>query len=113
MFEKPISTEKYSESAGWFKDAPQEKDQVAIIGFWKLDEKGEEYHCYNFFYVPNPCVRELGRSERPCYIHGKDAERTTISVCQVLFKGEEDDLFLLFNPGKIDEKTLEPDKNTW
>ena len=42
------------------------KNQIAIIGFWKKDHDNE-FFCYNFFYVPNPCVREYARSERKIY----------------------------------------------
>ena len=84
---KPEPIEKLDDD-DWFENAPQRKDQVAIIGFWRKDKHSRnQYYCYNYFYVPNPCVRELSRSERNSYIHGDQKECTTISICQVLFKG--------------------------
>ena len=47
------------------------KNQVAIIGFWKKDHK-EEFFCYHYFFVPNPCVREYARSERKNFIENSD-----------------------------------------
>ena len=47
------------------------KNQIAIIGFWKKDHK-EEFYCYNYFYVPNPCEREYARSERKNYIENTE-----------------------------------------
>ena len=60
--------------------------------------------------MPNPYVRELTKSERPSYIHGQNSEATTISVCQVLFKGAGDDLFMFFNQSQVDEKNLKPNE---
>ena len=78
-------------------DCLQNKNQVALIGFWKKDQR-DEFHCYNFFYVPNPCVREYARSERFNFIENN--EQTSVSICQILFKGGKDDLFLIFNTSK-------------
>ena len=88
-------------------------NQVAIIGFWKVDKSSNEYYCYHYFYVPNPCVRECARSERKCYIHGSENEVTSISVSEVLFKGNDNEIFMLFNPSKTDYDTLKPDENQW
>ena len=93
--------------AQWYSNDLKKKNQVAIIGFWKRDDD-EEYFCYHYFYVPNPCVREYARSMRNSYIHKKTSEETTINVCEILFKGQ-DEVFMLFNPSPIDKKTLRPD----
>ena len=86
------------------------KNQVAIIGFWRKDSK-DEFYCYHFFYVPNPCVREYARSERRNFI--ENSEVTSLSICQILFKGE-DDLFLIFNPSETDKTSLLPkEKDSW
>ena len=61
--------------------------------------------------MPNPCVRELGRSERKTYLNSQ-SDKTTISICQVLFKGQDNELFMFFNPSQVDE-TLRPDKDEW
>ena len=29
----------------------QNKNQIAIIGFWQKDKQSGEFHCYHFFYV--------------------------------------------------------------
>ena len=86
-------------------DILQNKNQIAIIGFWQKDDTGE-FHCYHYFYVQNPLVREYARSERKVYIDS--CESTSLSFCQILFKGIKNDLFLIFNPSKVEEKTLEP-----
>ena len=92
--------------------ALDKKNQIAIVGFWKKDDQHKEFYCYHYFYVPNPCVREYARSERNVYIHGNESEKTKISVTEILFKGGQDDLFMIFNTSKVDEKDLEPaDKN--
>ena len=103
--DKPYSTERYDPEGDWFDEAPKKRDQIAIISFWKKEGDEEEYQCYHFFYVPNPCVRELGRSDRKTYLNSQ-AERTTISICQVLFKGQDNDLFMFFNPSEIDDWSL-------
>ena len=55
QFKSSISTEKLKG-----KEATNEhlkhRNQVCIIGFWRKDHN-DEFHCYNFFYVPNPIVR--------------------------------------------------------
>ena len=57
--------------------------------------------------MPNPCVREYARSKYGSYILEGD-EKTTVSVCQVLFKGHQNELFMIFNDGSIDPVTFEP-----
>lgn len=63
--------------------------------------------------MPNPCVREYARSERNSYIHGDDLDVTTLSVYEVLFKGQGNELFMMFNPGEIVDKTLRPEPDKW
>ena len=58
-------------------------------------------------------MREYARSERKCYIHGSENEVTSISVSEVLFKGNDNEIFMLFNPSKTDYDTLKPDENQW
>ena len=90
----------------------QNKNQIAIIGFWKKDKESGEFHCYHFFYVQNPLVREYARSERKIY--NDTGESTSLSICQILFKGANNDLFLIFNPTDVDDKTLSPsDEFAW
>ena len=63
-FEEPISTKKFEKIGDEQDEALQNKNQVALIGFWRKDEEDDEqeYYCYHYFYVPNPCVREYARS---------------------------------------------------
>ena len=92
-------------------DILQNKNQIAIIGFWKKDND-DEFHCYHFFYVQNPMVREYARSERNIY--NDSGGNTSLSICQILFKGANDDLFLIFNPTKVDYESLSPeDESAW
>ena len=93
-FSKPQSIVQVDMEERWYSKDLKRKNQVAIIGFWRQD-LDKEFYCYHYFYVPNPCVREFTRSERKCYIN--TTEMTTISCCEILFKGD-DDLFLIFNP---------------
>ena len=88
-FEEPISTKKFEQTGDEQDEALQNKNQVALIGFWRKDEDDseQEYYCYHYFYVPNPCVREYARSEYGSYIHG-ETSKTTVSVSQVLFEGQ-------------------------
>ena len=37
--------------------------EMAIIGFWKKNEK-QEFKCYHYFYIPTPMRREMRRSDR-------------------------------------------------
>lgn len=83
----------------------QNKNQIAIIGFWKKDDAGE-FNCYHFFYVQNPLVREYARSERNIY--NDSGGIASLSICQILFKGANDDLFLIFNPTKVEDESLSP-----
>ena len=63
--------------------------------------------------MPNPLVREYARSERKVHIHTDSP--TSLSVCNVLFKGHQNNLFMIFNPSQIkDNKKLVPeDHNSW
>ena len=37
-----------------------------------------------------------------------------MSICQILFKGANDDLFLIFNPTSVNDDTLSPkDESAW
>lgn len=109
-----IKTKKHASDESIHQGALDKKNQIAIVGLWRKDDKHKEFYCYHYFYVPNPCVREYARSERNVYIHGNESEKTKISVTEVLFKGGKDDLFMIFNTSKIDENELEPsDKNCW
>ena len=60
----PISTKKCNRIEEQQLEALKNKNQVAIIGFWRTDDKDidKEFYCYHYFYVPNPCVREYARS---------------------------------------------------
>ena len=65
FMDPPISTLKYKEEKGShsYEAALQNlktKNQIAIVGFWRINpaDPEKEYYCYHYFYVPNPCVRE-------------------------------------------------------
>ena len=108
-----VKCEKFDTPEKIHQGALNKKNQIAIIGFWKRDQN-HEYYCYNYFYVPNPCVREYARSERNVYIHGVDSEMTKISISDVLFKGANGELFMIFNTSNIDHNSLEPEnQNAW
>ena len=77
--DEPNSTEKYITDSKAFDSALKRKNQVAVIGFWRVGS-GDEYYCYHYFYVPNPCVREYARSKRKTYIHEPGIDKTTLSV---------------------------------
>ena len=57
--------------------------EMAIIGYWKQNKKGE-YKCYHYFFVPRPCKRETLRSDRKEW----NFITTTVNVQQVIFRGE-------------------------
>ena len=64
----------------------------------------DEFFCYHYFYVPNPCVREFSRSK--CKSRNPDKNQlkdSTICDCNVLFKTDSKELFMLFNPSQIED----------
>ena len=89
FMDPPISTlkyptEDYDKRSLWYKEALNNlktKNQIAIVGFWRMNpaDAEKEYYCYHYFYVPNPCVREYKRSEHGSYIH-EGEDKTTASV---------------------------------
>ena len=63
--------------------------------------------------MPNPCVREYNKSERLTYIHGPDTEKTTQGISDILFKGQNNDLFMIFNTSEVSVVNLKPDDKAW
>ena len=63
--------------------------------------------------MPNPCVREYNKSERLTYIHGPDNEKTTQGISDILFKGQNNDLFMIFNTSEVSVESYKPDDGTW
>lgn len=102
-----VKCDKFATPEEMHKGALNKKMQIAIVGFWKKD-RNEEYYCYNYFYVPNPCVREYARSERNIYIHSENSDLTKISIADVLFKGANDELFMIFNTSQIEHESVHP-----
>ena len=78
-------------------EAIQAGQEIAIIGFWKMDMPTAKFSCYRFFYVPGPITREIKCSDRFDY-----SKKSTVSAYQVLFKGEHNEMFLFYGEGKKD-----------
>jgi hypothetical protein len=83
-------------------DKNNEPNQVAVVGFWKLDRYTKNYECYSTMTVPDPI-------KKPAH-----ADETAV-FCEVLYNGEDNNIFYFFKDSdnleyymvELSEKDLE------
>ena len=73
------------------KETSKYAPQIAIIGYWKLNEMGK-FKCYHHFNVPNPVKRTIRKNQA-----------SGLGLCSVLNVGREKDVFFFFRGQKNKE----------